>query len=122
MGRSCSNNMDPESVMRRSGWNDRHHVTYSSANQHFHDNDREYFGLFLSKRSERVLQPRHRGLTYHYKPLHQPGNPDGVDEGPTPAELLVQHGRNTVQNTVGRSPGRRTTALNPLASMTAPAA
>lgn len=92
MARSSELDMEPLSVARRGGWDGRHHITHSQANHLFHDNDREYFGLFLNKRSERVLQPRTRGLTYHYKPLMVRGNPDGADEGPTNSELLMQHG------------------------------
>jgi len=74
---------------RRSGWNDRHQVTHSAANELFSEGQKEYFSKFVEPRSKRVLPNRMYGITQHLYPHHQLGNPEGCDDGPTAAELLL---------------------------------
>merc|ERR1712232_275960 len=83
-GSRDSGDVDPE--RQRDNWDGRHYLTTSRVNEHLHDNDREYFGRLLKKRSERVLQPIRKGITRHYKPIAARGNPDGRDEDIKPSE------------------------------------
>mmetsp|Transcript_60299 Transcript_60299/g.152659 ORF Transcript_60299/g.152659 Transcript_60299/m.152659 type:complete len:237 (+) Transcript_60299:103-813(+) len=74
---------------RRAGWNGRHHVTHSAANELFIDGQKELFGRFVQPRSKRVLPNKVYGITQHHYPHHQIGHPEGCDDGPTAAELLL---------------------------------
>lgn len=74
------------------GWNDRHHVTVSSGNRRLHENQREYFSRFVAPRSKRVLPQRPTGITAHQFPHAQRGNPNGQDDGPSPAGYLLNDG------------------------------
>jgi len=70
-------------------WNDRHHVTHSAANHHYHDATREYFSKHVEPRSRRVLPQQQKGIMKTLLPYAQVGNPDGCDEEPSTADLML---------------------------------
>jgi len=79
----------PPTLNQREHWSQRHHVTHSVANRCFHEHDREYFGRFVDPRSHMVVPNRVKGITRHYLPHKHPVNPDGSDDGPSNAEVLM---------------------------------
>merc|ERR1712217_75584 len=89
---------------RKATWDARHHVTVSAGNHLLHDNSKEYFSRVLQPRSKRVLQQRKNGVTLHMHPHRQVGNPDGVDDHPSPAEMLLSH---QPASTSSLAPGER---------------
>merc|ERR1712079_213865 len=86
------NTSEPAITSRKTGWNDRHHVTTSSGNRRLHENQREYFTRVVAPRSKRVLPQRPTGITMHQYVLPLRGSPYGQDDKPSPAGYLLSDG------------------------------
>jgi len=70
----------PSKLSRRKAWNEQHHLTVSRDNERNCDACREYFGRFTEPQGTRWMIESKRGLTKHYLPHAQVGNPDGCDQ------------------------------------------
>mmetsp|Transcript_128746 Transcript_128746/g.223285 ORF Transcript_128746/g.223285 Transcript_128746/m.223285 type:complete len:230 (+) Transcript_128746:56-745(+) len=90
--RSAPGNVDPTKIgrKRRPQWNERHYVTHSAANQHYHDSRREYFSRHVKPSSQLMLPARPPGLTKALLPYKSHGHEDGIDDEPSVAELILR--------------------------------
>jgi len=75
---------------KKKQWDDRHWKTHSEANGHYHDGNREYFSRHVNARSVRLLPLQPKGIQRSLFPHCIPGNPEGCDDEPSTAELMVK--------------------------------
>lgn len=60
-------------------WDGRHALTVSRSNDVYCPAQREFFGRFVEPEAKRVYREKPIGITKHYLPHRNTGNPDGCD-------------------------------------------